>query len=141
MRAPSACCVLHASPKIIPSGANKNTGCADRLHLGPLWTGYNIVCSLAGTEKCTLRGLTGAVASCCWVGKDMVVSSSQDGTTKWWQLGLDGGTAGPQAVGSSTIVPQFFDTQSSTPLATFRDQVAFASRQGSVMVVKLGAAL
>ena len=40
--------------------------------------------AVTGDLMSTLVGHTAEVISCCWAGPEMVVSSSSDGTTRWW---------------------------------------------------------
>ena len=44
--------------------------------------------SLAGVEKRTLRGHSARLllGGCCWVADNIVISSSEDGTTRWWRI-------------------------------------------------------
>ena len=43
---------------------------------------------MAGVEKRTLRGHSARLllGGCCWVADNIVISSSEDGTTRWWRI-------------------------------------------------------
>ena len=49
--------------------------------------------SVAGVEKRTLSGHSLRVQSCRWVTSDLLISSSLDGTTRWWTKQQGGGFA------------------------------------------------
>ena len=90
-----------------------------------------------GDLMCTLEGHTASVSSCSWSGPEMVVSSSSDGTTRWWAK--QGGGFANVATFFSSNPAQALGVSGNGEPAQHGMVVVVGNDQGAVMIVKVNA--
>ena len=111
-----------------PDGARVVSGSED--------TTLKIWDAATGDLMCTLEGHIDGVRS-CWAGPEMVVSSSDDGSTRWW--------AKQQGGDEFVNVATFFSNSPASTLgvcgvgepASLHGMAVVGYKRGEVMIVKL----
>ena len=92
--------------------------------------------AVTGDLMSTLVGHTAEVCSCRWAGPEMVVSSSDDGSTRWWAKQQGDEYANVAAFFSSSPATALGVCGAGEPPA-LHGMVVVGNKQGAVMIVKL----